>query len=119
MVSLMSWASIKQNATVLPATIKQNSTASTDSWGNIVITESDLVVDIDSILSQLTSQEIIARDQLQDDSQLKLYIENNTINKTITNAMTVIRDNITYRINGKPKVSPLQHGWITMYLTEK
>lgn len=99
-------------------TIKQLGTVATrDQWGNIVNTNPTYAT-IEAVFSHLTSQEKIARTQLQDDSKYKLYVENNSINQGITHEMSAEIGGVKYRINGTPKVSPLRHGRITIYITE-
>ena len=105
------------NAETPTAVFNVNSGATTDEWGNIVPSES-VYTTTQAVFSHLTSQEQIARNQLQDDSKYKLYVDNNAVNKLITNEMTVTINTIKYRINGTPKISPLGHGWITVYITE-
>lgn len=106
------------NAETSTASFYQTGAGSTDEWGDIV-TGDVLYVATRAVFSHLSSQEKIARTQLQDDSKYKLYIDNNAVNKLITNKMWVEVNNQNYRINGVPKKSPLKHGWITVYITEK
>lgn len=93
-------------------------TAVEDEWNNIIQVP-EVHTTTRAVFSHLSSQEKIARNQLQDDSQFKLYIDNNSVNKLITNKMWVEVNNQNYKINGVPKISPLKHGWITVYITEK
>jgi len=68
--------------------------------------------------TQLTSVELVARSQLQDDSQFKLRITDNTLNRTINHTFTVTIDSVVYKINGKPKVPVQGNGRITIYLSK-
>lgn len=68
---------------------------------------------------QLSSAQIVARQQLQDDSKYKLVIKDTTLNRTITNVFTATIDGVVYEITGKPKHPQFSNAWITVYINEK
>jgi len=103
------------NAETQTAVFNVNSGATEDQWGNIIPSES-IYTTTQAVFSHLTSSEQIARQQLQDNSKYKLYVDNTAVNKLITNEMTVSIESDKFRINGTPKISPLGHGWITIYI---
>ncbi len=72
-----------------------------------------------AVLTHLTSSELAARNQIQDNSQYKLVINDNTTNRTINHTFEVTIDSIPYTINGDPKKQVLSIGWITLYISKK
>jgi hypothetical protein len=68
---------------------------------------------------QLTSAEIAARQQRQDDSRYKLVIKDTVENRTITSVFTATIDGVVYLINGQPKHPQFSKAWITVYISKK
>lgn len=67
----------------------------------------------------LSPSEIVARQQIQDDSKYKLVIEDTTLHRTIDNVFTATIDSVVYEITGKPKHPQFSNAWITVYINEK
>lgn len=84
-----------------------------------VITPGTPIVVTNATFNQLTSTELVARSQLQDDSKYKLRIDYNALNKTIDNTFEATVDSKVYRINGEPKKPIMGQGRITLYLSKK
>jgi len=75
-------------------------------------------ITVTGVLTQLSSSELVARQQLQDNSTYKLIVDDTTRNRTIdhTYSATIGADN--YKITGEPKKPVLNGCWITIYLSK-
>lgn len=67
----------------------------------------------------LSPSEIVAREQIQDDSRYKAVLEDTELNRTIKAAWEVTINNVVYEITGRPRKPQFSNGWITVYLRKK
>ena len=66
----------------------------------------------------LSPTEIVARQQLQDDSKYKLVLKDTIENRTITSVYTATINTVVYKITGQPKHPQFANAWITVYISE-
>ncbi len=116
----MSYANLSKNTTQVTAIIINPNGTMTGLDSNYEpVYEPTTIATIKGNLTSLSSAELVARSQLQDNSTKKLIIDDNTLNRTIKYTYEVTIDSIVYKITGSPKHPVLPIGWLTVYLLEK
>ncbi len=117
----MSFADLITGVTTVTASIvdPNGGTTTRDPVTLKIITTPATPVSVNSVFTQLSSSELAARQQLQDNSKYKLIIEDTTINRTFNHTYEVTINGTTYNITGEPKKPVLPIGWLTIYLSAK
>ncbi len=116
----MSYANLSKNTAQVTAVIDNPAGGTTVLDSNFQpVYVPAIIATIKGNLTSLSSAELVARSQLQDNSTKKLIIEDNTLNRTIKYTYEVTIDSIVYKITGSPKHPVLPIGWLTIYLTKK
>ncbi len=117
----MSYANLSQNTLQVTAIVKDpaGGTTTIDPVTRQPVYTESTIATIKGNFTSLSSAEKVARSQMQDDSQNKLIIEDNTLNRTIVHSYEITIDSVVYKITGTPKKPVLPIGWLTVYLVAK
>lgn len=114
----MSYDDLKDGTTLKTIIFKKSGVPYQDPITFEMIYPEGEVLSIEGNLIHLSPSQIVARQQIQDDSRYKLVIEDTPENRTITSVFTATIENVEYKINGQPKYPQFKNAWITIYIKE-